>query len=361
MTNRKWVTLISLLIRSQYFSDSEWQSLLSSMGISSQPTIWKSGSKLIMYFFQAISHILSNREWAVALFSASEAYRITLLTKREWAIFSLPGSLIMSHPMTTSGWVAAHWIHSHDVLSHSMTNRQWVALLLSFKLPGNHINHVSLFHDQQRVSDTVLFLCLAVSWIMSHLRTIRDLWVTLLYFFARQSHQSCLVLTNRKWVTQLVSLPGSHVSSHDQQGVSDTGTIFFLWQASHQSCLSHDQQDVSDTALFLCQAVSSILCLIPWPTGCKWHCLISLPDSLINHCVSSHDQQKLVSDTALFLCQKVASIMSCPMTNSMWVVLLHFFARQSCLVPCQPSGSEWHCFISLPGSLINHVSCHDIR
>ena len=120
-------------------------------------------------------------------------------------------------------------------------------------------------------------------------------------------------MTNRKWVTLL----------------------YFLARVSHQSCL------------------------ITWPTVCEWHFFISLQGSLINH-VSSHDQQD-VSDTALFLYQAVLSIMSHPMTNRMWVTLLYFFARQSyqsCLIPW-PTGSEWHCFISLPGSLINHVSSHD--
>ena len=49
------------------------------------------------------------------------------------------------------------------------------------------------------------------------------------------------------------------------------------------------------------------------------------------------------------------------MTNSEWVTLLYFFARQShqsCLIPW-PTVCEWHCFISLPGSLINRVSSHD--
>ena len=99
---------------------------------------------------------------------------------------------------------------------------------------------------------------------------------------------------------------------------------------------------------------------IQWPTESEWHCFISLPGSLINH-VSSHDQQ-YVSDTALFLCQAVLSIMSCPMTNRQWVTQLYFFARQSHIMShpmTQPTVCEWHCFISLPGGLINHVSSHD--
>ena len=154
---------------------------------------------------------------------------------------------------------------------------------------------------------TLVYFFAWLSSIMSHPR----MWVTLVYFLARQSHQSCL--TNSMWVTQLN----------------------FFTRHSHQSCL------------------------IPWPTGCEWHCFISLPGSLINH-VSSHDQQP-VSDTALFLCQAVSSIMFHSMTNSLWVTLLYFLARQShqsCFIPW-PTVCEWHCFISLPGSLINHFSPHD--
>ena len=109
---------------------------------------------------------------------------------------------------------------------------------------------------------------------------------------------------------------------------------FFAWQ-SHQSCF------------------------IPWPTGCEWHCCISLPGSFINY-VSSNDQQD-VSYIAVFICQAISSIMSHPMTNRKWVTLLYFFARQShqsCFIPW-PTGCEWHCCISLLGSLINHVSSHD--
>ena len=48
---------------------------------------------------------------------------------------------------------------------------------------------------------------------------------------------------------------------------------------------------------------------------------------------------------------------------SLWVRLLYVFARhshQSCLIPW-PTASECHCFISLLGTLINHVSSHDLQ
>ena len=153
---------------------------------------------------------------------------------------------------------------------------------------GSLINHISS-HDQQQVSDTglllclipclipwiasewcsALFLCQAVSSAMSHHMTNRW-WVMLLYFFARQSHQSCLIPwpTASEWLWYYL--------------------ISFARQ-SHQSCL------------------------IPWTTASEWHCFISLLGSLINH-FSSHDQQ-FVSDTALFPCQAVSSIMPHPMTK----------------------------------------------
>ena len=102
---------------------------------------------------------------------------------------------------------------------------------------------------------------------------------------------------------------------------------------------------VTQLYLFAWQSHQSLACLIPlWPTGCEWHYCISVPEGLINH-VSSHDQQD-VSDTALFLCQAVSSIMSHTMANSKWVTLLYFFSRQShqsCLITV----CEQHCFISL--------------
>ena len=184
-------------------------------------------------------------------------------------------------------------------------------------------------------------------------------WVRLLYLFARHSHQSCFI----PWPT-----------------VCEWDCFIYLPDTLINHVSSHDQQQVSETALFICQTLSSIMshlmtnrewvrllyffarshqsCLHPWPTGGKWDCFISLPSILINH-ILSHDQQ-YVSETALFLCHALSSIMSHPMTNREWVRLLYFFARshQSCLLPW-PTGSEWDCFISFPSTLINHVLFHD--
>ena len=235
--------------------------------------------------------------------------------------------------MTNSMWVILLYFFARpspqSCFIPSPTGSEWLYFIF---LPGSPINCVSS-HDQQHVSDAGLCLCQTLSSVIFHPMTNR-MWVTLLYFFARQSHQSCFIPwpTGCEWHC-FISLPGNHVSSHDQQYVSNT-------------------------ALFLCQALTSIM--FHWPTGSEWHCCSSLPGTLINH-VSSHDQQ-IVSDIAVVLCQELSSIMFHPMTNSLWVTLLYIFARhfhQSCFIPL-PTVCEWLCcFISLPGSLINHVSSHD--
>ena len=186
-------------------------------------------------------------------------------------------------------------------------------------------------------------------------------------------------LTGSEWCW-FISLPGSlinHVSSYDQQKVSDTLVYFFARQSHQRCCIHHyNQQFVSDTGLCLARQFNQ-LCLMIWPTVCEWYWFISMPGSLINpmtnrewvtlvyffarQCLSSYDQQT-VSDTGLFLCKAVSSIMSHDMTNRMWVTLVYFSAwesHQSCLI-LWLTDSEWHkWFISLPGSLINHLSSYD--
>ena len=128
-----------------------------------------------------------------------------------------------------------------------------------------------------------------------------SLWVTLLYFLARQSHQSCLFPwpTGGEWHF-FISLPGSlinHVSSHAQQGVSDTA--LFLCQADYESCLSHPMTNsmwVTLIYLFVRQFYQSCL-ILSWATGSEWHCFIPF--------------------------QAFPSIISHPMTNRKWVTLLY--------------------------------------
>ena len=113
-----------------------------------------------------------NREWVTLLylFSRHWSHQWSLTpwpTESEWHCFiSLPGSLmIMSHPTWS---IESEW---HCGLGL--------------------INHLSS-HDKQEVRDTALFLCQAVSSTISHPMANRK-WVTMLYFFARQSNQSCLI------------------------------------------------------------------------------------------------------------------------------------------------------------------------
>ena len=231
-----------------------------------------------------------------------------------------------------------------------MNNRMWV--LHGFtSLPGSLINHISS-HDQQRVSETTLFLCqvaLALSSIMSH-PIPNSLWATLLYFFARHSHQSYLI----PWPTVsechcFISLPGRLINHVILWSTASEWHYFVSFTGSDVS--SHGQQQVSDTALFLSRQ-SHKSCLVPWPTVCEWHCCMSLPgSSIMSHPMTNRESVEFL----YFFCKGVSSIISHPMTNSEWVAPLYFFARwshQACLIPW-PTGSEW------PGSLINHVLSHN--
>ena len=188
-------------------------------------------------------------------------------------------------------------------------------------------------------------------------------WVTCLHFFARKSHQSCLIpwLTVGEWCGS-VFLPGNlinHVSSHDPQGVSDTA--FVLCQVVSSMLIPTNRQWVAVTPLYFFARQSHESCFtvqLEWPTGCEWDCFISLPGSLMNH-VSFHNQQgvsnislpgslvnhllshnqQIVSDTTLFLCQAVLSIMPHPTTNREWVTLLYLFV--SSIMSHPTTNREW--------------------
>ena len=138
-----WVTLINFFTGvSQYMSECEWQYNLSSMANSLWPL---HGKKEVNPFVHVCSnhltHIWSNREWAITLFPAEKGYRISLLPNRMW------------------------------VIPHSVCPRQSCYVLLNDQLwqwvsdstiPQQGSHHDS-FHDQQGVSDTALFPCQAVS------------------------------------------------------------------------------------------------------------------------------------------------------------------------------------------------------
>ena len=226
--------------------------------------------------------------------------------------------------MTNRKWVTALFLCQAvlSIISHPMSNRQWVAPLYFIAKQSHQSPLIPWASDCE-----CHFISLpGSSSIMSHPMTNRQ-WVTLLYVFSRLSHHSCLILwpTDSVWHC-FISLPGSY---HPMTNRGWVTLLYFFTRLSHQSCL------------------------IPWPIESEWHCFIYVPGSLTNH-VSSHDQQ-YVSDTA-----SKQSHQSCliPMTNSLWVTLLSRTIHQSCLIPW-PTVCEWHCFISLPGSLINHVSSHD--
>ena len=95
-----------------------------------------------------------------------------------------------------------------------------------------------------------------------------------------------------------------------------------------------------------------------WPTACEWHCFTSLPH--FHQWFLIPWPRKWV--TLLYFFARYSHLeWSHPMTNSKWVTLLYFFVRHShqwCLIPWL-TASEWQCFISLPGTLINDVSSHD--
>ena len=94
-------------------------------------------------------------------------------------------------------------------------------------------------------------------------------------------------------------------------------------------------------------------------TNSKWVTLHKF-SSLINHASSHCDKlSKWVTLPCFFGRQSQANHVS-PHDQSLWVQTLLYFCQshQLCLI-LWPTGSEWHCFISLAGSLINHVSLHD--
>ena len=128
-------------------------------------------------------------------------------------------------------------------MSHPITNRKW--------------------------ADSALFLCHTVSSIMFHPMTIRQ-WVTLLYFIASQSYQSCLT----PWPTEcewhcFISLPTtSDTIIHDHQIVS-----LMKLSSKQYHCFSYCcQQSVSDKSSFL-----SLLFISQ--TVCEWECICFSSDN----------------------------------------------------------------------------------
>ena len=151
------------------------------------------------------------------------------------------------------------------------------------------------------MSDTALFLCQApVSSTMSHFMTNRQ-WVALLYFFARQSHQSCPIPwpTGSEWHCFISDLPGSLIMSHSTTNSMQVTLLYYLarqWVIlpcffaislimSHATTNRPVWQWV--TLLYFFARQSHQLCHIPlWLTVCEWN---FLPGSLIwirSHAIS---------------------------------------------------------------------------
>ena len=218
MSNRKWVTLITLQMCRGLNICQDVRIHLSSVTISFQVTVWKSGGEFIVHFFQAVgTHISALTE--------SEQLNYILLVK--------PKELVThKQKVSSTRFSLCHWQSPHH-----------------FSSP-----------DQQWVRGSAQIIQRNLNLIMCHSMTTRQ-WVRQLYICARKSHQSYLIpwptasewhwfialphpmshpMTNSKWVTLcFISLPGSLIS--------------------HVSSPWHNQQMVSDAALFLCQAVSSIM------------------------------------------------------------------------------------------------------
>ena len=194
----------------------------------------------------------------------------------------------------------------------------------SFALQELESHDVLAFHDQQAVSDTTLFLCPEVWSITSHFMTTRK-WVTLIYFFARQSHQLCL-MTLIPWPTvcewhQFIWLSNSLIQSHPMTNSMWMALLYFFPTQAVWPIMSIKWQIGSEWQCFISLPGSlmthQLAFLIPWPTGCEWHWrwFISLPGSIINH-VSS--PWPTVSEWHCDICLPgISSILSHPMTNRM--------------------------------------------
>ena len=151
---------------------------------------------------------------------------------------------------------------------------------------------------------------------MSHPLTNRQ-WVTLLNFFARLSHQSSLIpwQTASEW-QHFIPLPGSslinHVSSHDQQAVSDTA--LFLCQVISESIMScHMINSEWATLLYffahhLTLTWPQIVSVTKFSTNCKFKF----------HCPSPSDQQSVSNMSSLL-------VTSLHITNRKWVTMYLFF------------------------------------
>ena len=195
-------------------------------------------------------------------------------------IFS--SSLIMSHLITTTGGECHFFVSS--IMSHPMTDRKWATIHFS-------LSTVSSFSSNNQDGVSEIAFLLPDSLInMSCPMTTGSEWQCI-FFFARHSHQSCLIQwpTECKWHYTSLCLEISSIMSQPMTNSQWVimQLIFPTRQFHHFGCLTNREQVI-------------------------WH-FVSLPGSLIN------------------------------MTNSLWVALLFCFARQpqwSCLIHDQQAVSD---------------------
>ena len=158
--------------------------------------------------------------------------------------------------------------------------------------------------------------------------TTNSKWVSLLYFFARQFHQLlCLIiwLIGSEFRHCCIPLP-CIISHHMTNREWVTLHYFFAGQSDPHHVSSHDQQQVSDTALFPSQAISS---LMSHPmTNSMWVTLLYF----FAHYLTISWSQVVSRIPSNFMA-------SHPVMNSQWVI---WHLCQSLLLISQ-TASEWGC------------------
>ena len=157
--------------------------------IMSHPRVWVA----LVYFFPKQSHHLSHGQQFVSdmgLFlyqEVSSSFHDQQLVSDTTLFLCQAVSSILPHLVTNRKWVTLVYFHAW----HSIVWPTGSKLPLVYSWQSTLTYHISS-HDHQSVSDIGLFFCQVASSIMSHPMMNRE-WVTLLYFFPKQSHQSCLI------------------------------------------------------------------------------------------------------------------------------------------------------------------------
>ena len=199
-----------------------------------------------------------------------------------------------------------------------------------------------------------------------------SLWVTLLHLFARHSHSLCLIpwpigsgwhcficlpvgslrssimshlMSNRQWVTLLHLGPCSlinHVSSHDQQPVSDAASFVYNTLIN---------EDCKPYAVF---HLAISLALMLWPIVSMWHIILachfpwhhtqSVSENgfifYLTLCILSLDDEQAVSDKPLSDCTTSYS-----MSNRKWVEF-YFMSKQSTKWSTASQSNFWDIILS---------------